>query len=169
MSTPLAPGARLVKTTKLDYGNVDLKLYQGIVGSIMYGMLCTRPDLAFPIQQFPQFSSNPANAHFQAANRAMRYLQGTQTTGPIYNGEITGPIQAYCDVDYGAGEDRKSISGYVFLFAGAPVSLQAKKRTTVAQSTVEGENECVMVCHLYAPPSDRIGHPFIFLLNPRTN
>jgi len=62
----------------------------------------------------------------------MRYLQGTQKAGSIYDGEITGPIQAYFDADYGAGEDRKSISGYVFLVAGAPISWQAKKETTVA-------------------------------------
>jgi len=93
--------------------------------------LCTRPDLAFPIRQLSQFNSNPAKAHFGAGKRAMRYLQGTQTAGPIYNGEITGPIQAYCDADYGAG--------YVFLLAGAPISWQAKKQTTVAQSTVESE------------------------------
>jgi len=138
VSTPLAPGARLAKASDLS-SDVDSKLYQGIVGSIMYGMLCTRPDLAFPIEQLSQFSSNPANTHFQAGKRAMRYLQGMQTTGPTYNGEITGPIQGYCDVDYGAGEDRKSISGYVFLLGGAPISWQAKKQTTVAQSTVESE------------------------------
>jgi len=117
--------------------DVDSKLYQGILGSNMYGMLCTSPDLAFPIEQLSQFSSNPANTHFQARKRAMRYLQGTQTAGPTYNGEITGPIQGYCDADYGAAEDRKSISGYVFLLGCAPISRQAKKQTTVAQSTVE--------------------------------
>ena len=43
VSTPLAPGARLAKAG--DLGNdVDSKLCQGIVGSIVYGMLCTRPD-----------------------------------------------------------------------------------------------------------------------------
>ena len=137
VSMPLAPGSRLAKATTA--GDVNSKLYQGIVGSVMYGMLCTRPDLAFLIQQLSQFGSNPANTHFQVRKRAMRYLQGTQTTGPIYNGEITGPIQAYCDADYSAGEDRKSISGYIFLLAGAPISWQAKKQTMVAQSTVEAE------------------------------
>ena len=48
------------------------------MGSIMYGMLFTCPDLAFPKQKLSQFSSNPANAHFQARKRAMQYLQGTQ-------------------------------------------------------------------------------------------
>ena len=36
VSTPLAPGARLAKATEAGHGNVDLKLYQGIVGSIMH-------------------------------------------------------------------------------------------------------------------------------------
>jgi len=138
VSTPLATGSRLVKATD-DDSNIDLKLYQGIVGSIMYGMLCTRPDNAFGIQQLSQFNSKPTNAHLQAAKRALRYLQGTQNVGPKYNAEITTPVQAYCDADYGAGEDRKSISGYVFMLAGSAISWQAKKQTTVALSTVEAE------------------------------
>ena len=73
VSTPLAPGARFTKT-KTGHEDVDAKLYQGIVGSIIYDMLCTCPDLAFPIQQLSQFSSNPANIHFQAGKRAMWYL-----------------------------------------------------------------------------------------------
>jgi len=48
---PLAPQVHLAKATEAGHGNVDLKLYQGIVASIMYGTLCTHPDLAFPIQQ----------------------------------------------------------------------------------------------------------------------
>ena len=83
MSTPLAPGARLVKTD-LDDGDTDLKLYQGMVGSKMYAVLCTRPDLAYAIQQLSQFNSNATNAHFQAAKRALRYLQGSQAVKLTY-------------------------------------------------------------------------------------
>ena len=138
VSTPLATGSRLVKAID-DDSNVDLKLYQGIIGSIMYAMLCTRVDLAFAIQQLSQFNSKPTNAHLQAAKRALRYLQRTQNVGLKYNAEITTPVQAYCDADYGAGEDRKSISGYAFMLAGSAISWQAKKQTTVALSTVESE------------------------------
>jgi len=71
ISTPLATGARLVKANGDDAdGNVDLKLYQGIVSSIMWEMLCTRPDTAFAIQQLFQFVSKPTNAHLQAAKHA---------------------------------------------------------------------------------------------------
>jgi len=69
----------------------------------------------------------------------MQYLQGIQTAAPIYNGEITGPVRAYCDADYGTDEDRKSISDYFFLFASAAISWQAKKQIMVAESTVKSE------------------------------
>ena len=109
-----------------------------MIGSVMYAMLCTCPDLAYAIQQLSQFNSNPTNVHLQAAKRVFRYTQGTQAAGLVYS-NITTPVLGYCDADYAAGDDRKSISGDVFTLAGAPISWQAKKQTTVAQSTVEVE------------------------------
>jgi hypothetical protein len=144
VSTPFAMGSHLVNANHDGKGaatlsTTDMKEYQAMVGSLMYAMLCTRSDLAYAIQQLSQFNSNPTNAHFQAPKRAFRYLQDCQTTGPIYNGDITAPIQGYCDTDFAMNGDRKSISGCLFLLAGAPISWQAKKHTTVAQSTVESE------------------------------
>jgi hypothetical protein len=43
--TPLSTGARLVKATIMDI-LAEQKEYQSIVGSLMYAMLATRPDLA---------------------------------------------------------------------------------------------------------------------------
>jgi len=45
----------------------------------------------------------------------------------------------YCNADYVAEGDRKSISAYIFTLARSPISRQAKRQTTVAQSTVEAE------------------------------
>jgi Reverse transcriptase (RNA-dependent DNA polymerase) len=144
VSTPFATGSRLVSANHNGEGTAtpsttDIKQYQAMVGSLMYAMICTRPDLAYAIQQLSQFNANPTNVHFQAAKRSFRYLQGSQTTGPVYNGNITDRIQCYCDADYAADGDRKSISGNLFTLAGAPISYQAKKQTTVAHSTVESE------------------------------
>lgn len=135
VSTPIATGTRLV----IGETESNIKQYQAMVGSLMYAMLCSRPDLAYAIQQLSQFNSNPTNAHFQAAKRVFRYLQGSQATGLVYGSNITTPVLGYCDADYAADGDRKSISGYVFTLAGSPISWQAKKQTTVAQSTVEAE------------------------------
>ena len=40
--------------------------YLQAVGSIMYAMVATRPDLTFVIQDLSQFMSNPGNGHWKA-------------------------------------------------------------------------------------------------------
>jgi Reverse transcriptase (RNA-dependent DNA polymerase) len=149
VSTPFVTSTRLLSanhapenSTEFQADKADIKRYQTMVGSLMYAMLCTRPDLAYAIQQLSQFNSNPTNAHFQAAKRVFRYLQGTPTMGLAYSANTTGAtkqVQVYCDADYAMDGDRKSISGLLFTLAGSPISWQAKKQTTVAQSTVESE------------------------------
>lgn len=42
---------------------VNIKLYQKAVGSAMYLMTCTRPDLAFAIGLLAQSSANPKVQH----------------------------------------------------------------------------------------------------------
>jgi hypothetical protein len=148
VSTPLATGTKLVRTEDSlngDKSASDIQpLYQSIVGSLMYAMLCTRPDIAYTVQQLSQFASDPSPIHLQAAKRALRYLQGSQGLHLTYkyNGGATGTtgaIQSYSDVNLAADEDRKSISGYVFTLAGSPISWQAKKQSTIALSTAEAE------------------------------
>jgi transposase InsO family protein len=144
VTTPIAAGSRLTPNDS-HATQTDIKQYQAMVGSLMYAMLCTRPDLAYAIQQLSQFNANPTNAHFQAAKRVFRYLQGTQTMGLMYgkhygkHNDLTERIQCYCDADYAMDGDRKSISGNLFMLGDSPISYQAKKQTTVAQSTVESE------------------------------
>ena len=52
----------------------------------------------------------------------------------------TPSLVGYCDADWGSNvDDRRSITGYVFLLSGGAVSWQAKKQPTVALSSVEAE------------------------------
>ena len=48
-------------------------------------------------------------------------------------------LEAYCDADYAAAENRKSMMGYIFKLAGAAVSWMAKLEPTVAISSTEAE------------------------------
>jgi hypothetical protein len=53
---------------------------------------------------------------------------------------MTPSLVGYCDSDWGSNiDDRRSITGYVFLLSGGAVSWQAKKQPTVALSSVEAE------------------------------
>ena len=62
---PLNPNQKLVKAEE---GNdlADVSLYQQIIGSIMYLVIGTRPDLAFTISALSQFASKPTKSHMGA-------------------------------------------------------------------------------------------------------
>ena len=49
-------------------------------------------------------------------------------------------MKVFCDSDWGSdASDRKSITGYIVQYGGAPVSWKSKKQPTVALSTTEAE------------------------------
>ena len=138
VSTPMVTGTRLVKSTS-ESTPADQKQYQSNVGSQMYDMLCTRPDLAYTISQISQFSTDPSTIHETAAKRSLRYLNGTRNFGITYDGSRGLVLEGYCDADYGGGEDRKSISGLLFALCGGAIVWGSKKQTSTAVSSTESE------------------------------
>lgn len=55
----------------------DTVLYQRMIGSLMYAMTLTRPDIAFVLGCLARHMSNPASRHNLAAKELMRYLRST--------------------------------------------------------------------------------------------
>jgi len=51
--------------------------YTSAIGSLMYVMLCTRPDICYAIGLVSRYQSNLGPAHWQAVKRIFRYLRGT--------------------------------------------------------------------------------------------
>ena len=86
--------------------------------------------------------ANPGVFQWHALREILRYLAGTVDYGLRYYATSTGPseIVGYSDSDWaGDKSDRKSTSGFVFLFAGGALSWKSKKQTVVARSTAEAE------------------------------
>ena len=50
--------------------------YASAVGSLMYAMLCTRPDICLDVGMVSGYQSNPVLAHWKAVKRILRYLKG---------------------------------------------------------------------------------------------
>ena len=48
--------------------------YASAVGSLMYAMVCTRPDLAQAVSVVSRFMGQPGKEHWQAVKRIFRYL-----------------------------------------------------------------------------------------------
>jgi hypothetical protein len=148
VSTPLDPSVKFVQATEVDQCSPsEQTLFRQIIGSVMYLMLGTRPDLAAAICLISQFASNPSRAHLQAAKRLLRYLKGTSNY-KLYLGLATDTqrqgqerqLYGYSDADWGSDvTTSKSVSGYVFYLSGGVVSWSSKKQTSVALSSTEAE------------------------------
>ncbi|CAJ2628030.1 unnamed protein product [Trifolium pratense] len=102
--------------------------YASGVGSIMYGMVCSRPDLSYAISVVSRFMANPGQVHWQALKWVLRYLNGSLKDGLKYT--RTDPrrdtLEGYVDADYAGNIDtRKSLSGFVFTLFGTAVTWKA--------------------------------------------
>jgi len=58
--------------------------YARAVGSLMYAMVCTRPDLAYAVRIVSQFISNLGKKYWEAVKWVLRYLRGTARLGLMF-------------------------------------------------------------------------------------
>jgi hypothetical protein len=99
--------------------------YASAIGSLMYAMVCTRPDIAHVVGVLSRYMSKPGKEHWTIVKRVFRYLCGTTSYGLCYQGrpglDRVVYIHGFVDADWAGDLDRRrSTSGYVFnLFGGA--------------------------------------------------
>ena len=137
--TPLPAGA-VLESNKDTASDQFRTQYQSIIGSIMYAMLSTRPDIAFAVTRLAKFASNPSQAHMGYAYYILRYLQGTKDYALCYNGASNSGLVAYSDSDWAEDcDNRHSTSGFVFMMANCVVSWASRRQPTVSLSSTEAE------------------------------
>lgn len=114
--------------------------YQSAVGSLMYSMVGTRPDMAYAIGMVCRFMSSPIKLHWQAVKWILRYLKGTTKMRLTFRKEGQFVVKGYCDADYGAYLDkRRSITGMAFTVGGNVISWRSSLQKVIALSTTEAE------------------------------
>ena len=113
--------------------------YASAVGSLMYAMICTRPDIAQAVGMVSRFMADPGREHWNAVKRILRYIKGTSDVALCFGGSEF-VVRGYVDSDFAGDLDkRKSTTGYVFTLAGGAVSWLSKLQSVVALSTTEAE------------------------------
>ena len=95
VATPLDPNQPLRKAEP-GMEIADISKYQSIIGSLMYAVSGTRPDLAFTVTLLSQFSSAPNEEHMQCAKRVLRYLSGIVNWLLHYPWSPTTPFRLTC-------------------------------------------------------------------------
>ena len=141
LSTPMEPNLQLRKGT----GVVDQALkrrYLQAIGSVMYAMLGTRPDIAHAVSYLARFSDHPTQEHWNAVIHLLRYIRGTLDLG-IYYSSGTSTLQgftAYSDSDWAADVNTsRSTMGYAFLINGGAISWNSRLQSRATGSSTEAE------------------------------
>lgn len=103
VGTPADPSRRLVESkVTSDRGSFP---YREAVGSLMYAMVGTRPDIAYAVSILSQYLANPDQSHWLAAKRVMRYLKGTMDMGITFSAKEKPELIGYSDSDYAGDAD----------------------------------------------------------------
>ncbi|UYV81003.1 hypothetical protein LAZ67_19002483 [Cordylochernes scorpioides] len=89
--------------------------YRQTIGSLMYLMTGTRPDIAYAVSRVSQFMNNPGPSHWTAVKKIFGYLKATKNIGICFGGSsCTTSLIGFSDADFAGDLDtRKSTTGYL--------------------------------------------------------
>ena len=105
--------------------------YSSAVGSMMYAMVCTHPDISHVVSVVSRYMACPGKSHWNAVKWILRYLRGTSDACLEFGRSSSSPI-GYVDSDYvGDLDKRRSLTGYVFTLGGSAVSWKASLQPMV--------------------------------------
>ena len=125
---PMCHGISLSKTqcpTMQDERDCISKIpYASAIGSIMYAMLCTRPDVSHALSMTSRYQSAPGESHWTAVKNILKYFRRSKDTFLIYGGqEDELVVNGYTDASFQSDKDDfRSQSGIVFCLNGGAIS-----------------------------------------------
>ncbi|RVW85369.1 Retrovirus-related Pol polyprotein from transposon TNT 1-94 [Vitis vinifera] len=143
VSTPLGSHFKLSKEqspkTEEERDHMSKVPYASAIGSLMYAMVCTRPDIAHAVGVVSRFMSRPGKQHWEAVKWILRYLKGSLDTCLCFTGASL-KLQGYVDADFAGDIDsRKSTTGFVFTLGGTAISWTSNLQRLLLLSTTEAE------------------------------
>ena len=116
------------------------KRFQTVIGSLLYLMIGTRPDIAFAVTKLSQYASNPSQDHMNKALYICRYLVGTSKYSLIYDGASGQGLVAFSDSDWASDNvSRRSQTGFFQKMANGIIGWTSRAQKTVALSSTEAE------------------------------
>ena len=143
VSTPLGSHFKLSKEqspkTEKERDHISKVPYASAIGSLMYAMVCTRPDIAHVVGVVNRFMSKAGKQHQEAVKWILRYLKSSLDTCLCFTGASL-KLQGYVDVDFAGNIDsRKSTTGFVFTLGGTAISWASNLQKIVTFSTTKTE------------------------------
>ena len=129
--------------------------YKEAIGSLMYAVIGSRPDIIYAVSYLAHFMQNPGSVYWEAVKRVIRYLNGmkdaklTVGLGGTFewaqaDRQNRRGLEGFSDADGNSHEHRHAILGYVFMIDGGAVSWNLRKQLLVSLSTTESKYVAVM-------------------------
>nr|GEW71489.1 zinc finger, CCHC-type [Tanacetum cinerariifolium] len=80
--------------------------YTDAVGSLMYLMVCTRPDIAYAVR----YLASPGKNHWEEVKWILKYLRGTANVGLVYGTNHSNQVDVtgFVDSDYAKNQDKEA-------------------------------------------------------------
>ena len=145
-ATPLPAGYMPQPSTEMVDPVLRLR-YQTVIGSLLYIMLGTRPDISFAVTKLAQYAANPNQEHMNKALYICRYLIGTSKYCLTYDGDSGKGLFACTDSDWASDNtSRRSQTGYFLKLADGIISWTSRAQKTVALSSTEAEYMALSDC-----------------------
>ena len=102
--TPAENNLKLVKASEVTQ-LVDETLYRSLVGSLLYIAKQTGPDIVCIVNALSRFMDKPANSHWLAGKRVLRYLQATKSPKLVYPRDSDYNLIGESDADWSGDHD----------------------------------------------------------------
>jgi ATP-binding cassette subfamily B (MDR/TAP) protein 1 len=96
--------------------------YASTIGSLMYAMVCPRPDISHTVGVVSRYMSNPGKQHWEVVKWILKYLRGTTEKCLTFKKDEL-KLEGYVDSDFaGEVDHRRSTTGYVFTLGSTAIS-----------------------------------------------
>nr|GEV53150.1 hypothetical protein [Tanacetum cinerariifolium] len=118
VSTPIDTSEELMPNNSQSISQLK---YSRVIGCLMYAMTCTRPDIVFAVSKLSRYTSNLGTEHWQAIQRALKYLKKIMDYRLMYTGHPS-VLEGYTNARLISNTEDNSTSGWVFLLGGGVIS-----------------------------------------------
>jgi len=151
MCTPGSPRKIIRRNTPDDVrlNKQGHRQYRSGVGSLLYLLKHSRPELCNPIRELSKAMQEPNTDHRKEMLRVIKWVVSTANHGLRIkpeveldeSGNIIWTLCGYCDSTWGSDpDDGKSVSGYIMYFMGVPIVWKSKTQRHVTLSSTEAEH-----------------------------
>ena len=74
--------------------------YASAIGSVMYAMICTRPDVSYALSVCSKYQSNTSMIHWGAVKNILKYVKRTKDLFLVYGGDEELVVKGYTNASF---------------------------------------------------------------------